>query len=383
MLLKRLFLHFKQSRRDRLLAYFILVILAIVIYEWRTSIIESWIFSHYAKKLQFEVRPGPSPSIIFPKAGPADKKRGYVSIPVFTKKLEEQGYAISRQARFSPDLLKAVQKGISPPYEEKTVTGLTILDRTGKHLYESIPHEKIFPSFKDIPEDVIKILLFIENRELLNPSDEHQNPVIEWDRMAKAGIKYMEKKIGLSSSVEGGSTLATQLEKYQHSEGGRTNSVKEKIRQITSASLKVYRAGRDTTLSRQEILTDYINTVPLSAAAGYGEVYGLGEGLWAWFGSDIREVSENLKNNNDMKLKAESFKKVMALFLAVKAPSYYLLKDKKALVRRVEQFTDLMLKEGEITNQFYAALKAVPLKFRADRIDYPNLILLSIRLPTP
>jgi hypothetical protein len=32
---------------------------------------------------------------------------------------------------------------------------------------------------------------------------------------------------------------------------------------------------------------DYLNTVPLSAKPGYGEVNGLGDGMWVWYGRDF------------------------------------------------------------------------------------------------
>jgi membrane peptidoglycan carboxypeptidase len=375
MLSKRLFEHFKRSRRDRLLAYLTLIFLALVLYEWRTSIIQSWVYSNYAKKLQYTVGLGPSPSIVFPEEGPFNKRRGYVRIPAFVESLKKNNYAITRQACFSPELERAVHEGISPPYEEKNAAGLTILDKQGLLLYESIPNERVYAAFEDIPEDVIKILLFIENRELLTPMDESQNPVLEWDRMAKAGIKFVGSKIGLPMSVEGGSTLATQLEKYQHSEGGRTGGARDKILQITSASLRVYRTGRDTTVSRKEIVTDYINTVPLASVAGYGEVHGLGEGLWAWFNTDIRGLSDTLRSKDvspyGLKIRAEAFKKVMVLFLSVKAPTYYLINNRQALLKRMDNFTDLMKKEGEISTEFHRALKAVPVEFRSGWLSMP------------
>ena len=361
----------KHSKRAIVLL-FIVVFICLIIYEWRTSIIQSWIFSSYAKKLQFSIGDGPSPNIIFPHEGPSDKARGYVRIPAFVKNLEEYNFTIVRQARFSPELVRAARMGISPPYEEKSVAGLTILDKSGSALYESIPRDRIYSSFEEIPEDVINILLFIENRELLTPTDEHKNPVLEWDRMAKAGVKYVGKKFGLPIPAEGGSTLATQLEKYQHSEGGRTGSVKEKIRQITSASLKVYRTGRDTTVSRREIVADYINTMPLASAAGYGEVYGFGEGLWAWFGEDIKDVSNVLRAKNNSPEYAEAFKKVMTLFSSVKAPSFYLIKDREALTQRVDYFADLLMKEKEIDRQFHDLLKTTPVKFRNGKINVPQ-----------
>jgi len=367
--------HFKRSRRDRLLAYLIIFFLVLLLYEWRTSVIQSWVYSNYARKLQFTLGKGPSPSIVFPEEGPFNKRRGYIRIPAFIENLKKNNYAITRQARFSPELARAVREGISPPYEEKSAAGLTILDRLGIPFYESIPNERVYPSFEDIPDDVIKILLFIENRELLSPMDESQNPVLEWDRMAKAGIKFVGSKIGLPTTVEGGSTLATQLEKYQHSEGGRTGGARDKIRQITSASLRVYRTGRDTTVSRREIVTDYINTVPLASVAGYGEVHGLGEGLWAWFDTEIMELSDILRSRDaspeGMRIRAEAYKKVMVLFLSVKAPTFYLINNRQALLKRVDLFTDLMMKEKEISPELHNALKTVPLKLRTGWINKP------------
>jgi membrane peptidoglycan carboxypeptidase len=361
----------KHPKRKIILIIFT-ILLCIIIYEWRTSLIQSWMFSSYAKKLQFTVGEGQSPDIIFPGEGPADKARGYARIPAFVKNLEQHGYKVVRQARFSPELMKAARMGISPPYEEKSVAGLTILDQSGDALYESIRRDRIYGSFDEIPDDVINILLFIENRELLKPADEHKNPVLEWDRIAKAGVKYVGKKFGLPVPVEGGSTLATQLEKYQHSEGGRTGSVKEKIRQITSASLKAYRTGRDTTVSRREIVLDYINTMPLASAAGYGEVYGFGEGIWAWFGEDIKNISNILKKKENSPERADAFKKVMALFSSVKAPSFYLIKDREALMGRVDYFTDMLLKEKEIDSEFHGMLKAASVNFRSGRISLPQ-----------
>jgi len=370
---KRVVEHFRQSRRDRLLAYLAIFFLVLVLYEWRTSVIQSWVYSNYAKKLYYKVGRGPSKSIVFPEEGPFNKRRGYVRIPAFVESLQKNNYEITRQARFSPELEKAAREGITPPYEEKNVAGLTILDKQGIPFYESIPNNRVYPSFEEIPEDVIKILLYIENRELLRPMEESQNPVLEWDRMAKAGIKFVGSKIGLPTTVEGGSTLATQLEKYQHSEGGRTGGAKDKIRQITSASLRVYRAGRDTTVSRKEIVTDYINTVPLASVAGYGEVHGLGEGLWAWFDTEIMELSDILRSKDaspeGLRIRAEAFKKVMVMFLSVKAPTYYLVTNRQALVKRVDHFTDLMMKEGEISAELHDAIKAVPINFRSGWIN--------------
>ena len=95
--------------------------------------------------------------------------------------------------------------------------------------------------------------------------------------------------------VAGGSTLATQIEKYRHSPEGRTGSTTDKLIQMASATLRAYQDGEDTTGSRRQIVLDYLNTVPLSAKPGYGEVNGIGDGLWVWYGRDFEQVSKLLK----------------------------------------------------------------------------------------
>lgn len=49
----------------------------------------------------------------------------------------------------------------------------------------------------------------------------------------------------------GGSTLATQIEKYQHSAEGRTTSMREKLQQMVSAALRAYQQGEDTSEARR------------------------------------------------------------------------------------------------------------------------------------
>src|SRR5262249_32031064 len=117
-----------------------------------------------------------------------------------------------------------------------------------------------------------------------------RNPVVDWGRSAKAGFLYAGHVLGLPVHVEGGSTLATQIEKFRYADGGRTRSPADKLRQMVSASLRVYRSGLDTTAERREIVLDYLNSVPLAAVAGYGEVNGLGDGLHAWFGIELSQA---------------------------------------------------------------------------------------------
>ena len=102
----------------------------------------------------------------------------------------------------------------------------------------------------------------------------------------------------------GGSTLATQMEKYRHSGNGMTSSAREKLIQMASASVRAYQNGEDTTVYRRQLVLDYVNSVPLSAAPGFGEVNGLGDGLFVWYGTDFVEMNRllNLKDPRSQEL---------------------------------------------------------------------------------
>jgi membrane peptidoglycan carboxypeptidase len=56
----------------------------------------------------------------------------------------------------------------------------------------------------------------------------------------------LAEEIGLEQDRMGGSTLATQIEKYRHSAEGITGSGQEKLRQMISASVRSYRQGPQT-----------------------------------------------------------------------------------------------------------------------------------------
>ncbi|MEA2624709.1 MAG: hypothetical protein QOD06_754 [Candidatus Binatota bacterium] len=336
---------------------------AAVAYEARTSTLQAWIFSRYAARLSYAVGSGRSERIVFPHAGPFDDRRGYSRLLAFEKRLAERGYRVREQARFSPTLARLVSWGIAPPYSEPPATGLMIRARDGSPLYDAIPEGKQFQRFEDVPSLLVSTLLLIENRELPTPPNARSNPAVEWDRLAKASLLYAGHKLGLPISVQGGSTLAVQLEKYRHSPQGRTHGVADKLRQMTSASLKAYRDGWDTRPWRREIVTDYLNTMPLAAAAGYGEVYGLGEGLYAWFGLRLSAVREALLRDQSDAAKVRAFKHCLALIAALPAPSTYLVDDRAALVARIDRYTRLLGQAAIIDADFAAAVLREPLFF--------------------
>ncbi|MGH7929975.1 MAG: transglycosylase domain-containing protein, partial [Candidatus Binatia bacterium] len=270
---------------------FFLIVILFGIIEICTSVLQSWIFTTTNKRISFDLASGRSSRIEFPRPAPFDDRRGYSKQPRFQSRLEKLGYRVTQQARQSETLANLISRGIAPPYAELPEAGMIVrgvhAGNGGKDtpLFQYAQSDFLFKRINDIPPLLVRTLLFLENRDLDRPAASWQNPVIEWDRMVKAALYYVGAKVHLPLPVQGGSTLAVQLEKFRHSPHGRTDTPAEKLRQVVSASLKAYRAGKNTRAWRERIIIDYFNTVPLAAAPGYGEIHGLGEGLYAWFGT--------------------------------------------------------------------------------------------------
>ena len=269
-------------------------IVLLVAAEMEFSWIESRFFAAEAAKVSYKLAPGPSRSIRYPDAGPYDLQRGYSMQPAFLDRLRGEGYSIEEQARDSGWSLLLARLGVYPIYHEKNQAGLDIVDDRGGSLYSFRDPQRIYPDFASIPPLVVHTLLFIENRHLLDESEPDRNPAIEWGRLAHAVLDFGLHKVDRRHSVIGGSTLATQLEKLRHSPEGRTHSPVEKFRQIASATLRSYQDGPRTLNAQRAVIRDYINSIPLSATPGHGEVTGLGDGLAAWYGADFGEVNRLL-----------------------------------------------------------------------------------------
>lgn len=324
--------------------------------EMYTSRLQAAVLSRLAQEVSFRLEDGPSPAIRFPQDGPYDRRLGYVDTPLFAERLQKKGFEIVAQTRLSERALQLSGRGIAIPYREKIQAGLTLLDRLYRPVFQGNYPERVYPSFEAIPPLVVATLLFIENRELLYPASPTHNPVVEWDRLARAGLDYLAHKIDDRWQLTGGSTLATQLEKFRHSPDGRTESPKDKLKQIVSASLRVYRQGEETGEVRKQIVLNYINSIPLAAIPGYGEVNGLGDGLWYWFGADFDTVNRLLAQSSftdrpmpDPAAWARAYRQVLSLFLAHRAPSVYLGTDQTALERQTERYLRLLADEGILT----------------------------------
>lgn len=337
-------------------------------HELQTSQWQARWVSRYAASLDYHVAPGPSSEIRFPEDGPFDRRLGYVQLPTFIERLSTRGFEVQAQARFSPALLDYASRGFFVPYRHQSQVGLTIFDCRGLPLYANSYPQQFYESFEDIPPLVALSLLFIEDRGLLDASRPTVNPAVDWPRFAKAAISQLEKRLGLGGQASGGSTLATQVEKYRHSPEGRTGDPQEKLRQMVSASVRTYREGPQTLAARQRIVRDYLNSVPLSAAPGHGEVHGIADGLRLWYGADFAEVNRLLdpRRNADSDLQARglALRQVLSLLIAQRRPSYYLGAGRKELASLTDSHIRLLAAGGIVDTRLREAALAQQVQFR-------------------
>ena len=338
-----------------------------VAWEAGTSTLQAKYLTEYAAKMRYEVKPGPSPSIRFPEDGPYDIRFGYTRLPAFTQRLEKQGFEIASQARLSPAMVEMADAGLFLPYHEKTQDGLTVYGANGGKLFVSRTPQRVFQDFAHVPPLIRDTLLFIENRELLSIDNPQRNPAVEWDRLAQAVLDKLIQVVNPSHNVPGGSTLATQIEKYRHSPDGLTLEASDKLKQMASGSVRAYLDGKDTMPTRRRLVLDYLNTVPLSAAPGFGEVIGLPDALWAWYGQDFQQVSKLLTANVPNAETAAAYKHVLSLLIAQRKPSFYLVVNHKALDQHTDIYLRLLANQGLISPALRDAALKVPLHFNIQR----------------
>lgn len=347
----------------------LLALLALLAWdEARTSRIQSLVATRLARALTFRFEPGPTDSVVYPTTGPYDIRRGYTAIPAFTDTLTSQHFEVTGQARLSPLMLKLARAGITPAYREKAQAGLTIFDDHNDLIYQATYPERLYASFEEIPGPVVRTLLYIENRELLSPGRPYRNPAVEWDRLARAGLDFAVQKLTGGQDIPGGSTLATQIEKYRHSAEGRTATPADKLKQMTAATLRAYLDGRDTGAARHDVVLNFVNSVPLAALAGYGEVNGLGDGLWAWYDADFARVNERLKAVDQGgaidEETARAYRQVLSIFIAHRRPSAFLITDRGKLRRDTDAYLRLLARDRVIPEALRDRALALPLEFR-------------------
>ncbi|HVW63414.1 MAG TPA: transglycosylase domain-containing protein [Nitrosospira sp.] len=339
--------------------------------EMETSAYQAHHLAKLTEDLRWEVKEGaadPAETALLTQAGPYDLRMGYSRLPEMLRNLTKHGFQVSAQARLSPRMRELAAEGFFIPYHEKSQAGLQIAGDRGKPLYRAIFPTRVYENFAAIPSIVTNSLLFIENRELLDATRPKKNPAIEWDRLGKALLDKTTQFFQPEHDVVGGSTLATQIEKYRHSPNGLTTTPQDKLQQVLSASVRAYLDGEETLPHRQRIIMDYLNTVPLAAAPGYGEANGLGDGLWVWYGLDFDEANHILNSRfvegDALAEVARLYKHVLSLMIAQRRPSYYLLSGRKGLEELTNSHLRVLAQAGVISPGLRDAALPIPLHFR-------------------
>lgn len=344
--------------------------------EMRSSRLQAEHLSRLARDLTYTLAPGPSNAIVYPGTGPFDRRLGYSDLGDFVQRLLKRGYLVQSQARFSDDLMRYTHEGLFVPYPEKAQAGLSITDCQAAPLYRFTYPTQLYAQFTDVPPLVVNSLLFIEDRDLLDPNRPQANPAVDWPRFAMAAWSQVARLLHLPGQTAGGSTLATQLEKYRHSPDGLTVSGGEKIRQMISASVHAYQRGPDTLAARQTIVRDYLNSVPFSAVPGQGEVHGLAEGLRVWYGSDFAQVNTALRSTAtdaaSLDERGLALRQVLSLMIAQRRPSHYLYRGRTELAQLTDSHIRLLAANRVIDPPLAAAALKQTVTYR-DWVQQPTV----------
>ena len=352
--------HVLKSRSLLILLILVAVTGGMVINELRSSWLQAHYFFRLASRLDYKLEKGPSSSIRFPKSGPYDERLGYNKIPEYTKSLTSHGFIVTKQVRMSPTLLDSP---LAPIYVEKDQAGLTLLDHNQRLLYVLLSPTRVYTNFHTIPKILVDTLLFIEDKELLDSRYPTRNPAVNWSRLDRALFDQVLHTIHRQHDTPGASTLVTQIEKYRHSPEGRTSSIHEKFLQMDSASIRSYLQGMDNMANRRQIIVSYLNTVPLTARTGYGEVNGLGDGMWMWYGRDFHEFNHLLQTHGDefLQQRAETYKQALSLIIAQRRPSYFLREGSPVLMRMTNHYLRLLGSAHIISPALQRAALSLPL----------------------
>jgi membrane peptidoglycan carboxypeptidase len=335
--------------------------------EIETSRLQARYLSELTRDVDFTLSDGASPNIRFPTSGPYDERLGYALLPSFQQRLTAHGFAVASQARDSERMLSLADEGLFLPYQEKDQAGLQLFDGTGTPLFDATYPHRIYGGFEAIPPLMVNSLLFIEDRELLDANQPNRNPAIDWGRFGHALLDQGVRVFNRHQAQPGGSTLATQIEKFRHSPDGRTATPPEKLRQIASASVRAYMNGPQTMPARREIVVQYLNSVPLSAQPGVGEVNGMGDGLAAWYGRDFAEVNAILSappSDDNLDARALAFRQVLSLMIAQRAPSYFLHHGYTDLQHMTDSYLRLLATGGVISTSLRDAALSAQLELK-------------------
>ncbi len=196
-------------------------------------------------------------------------------------------------------------------------------------LYQGVWEERHLVALPDVPPLLLHAIIDVEDQHFY----EHHG--VDVQGIARA----MWVNLRSGHTVQGGSTLTQQLMKNFFLTEER--SLKRKVTEATMALIVEHRFSKD------EILENYVNQIYFGQKGAQG-VYGIWEASHFYFAADPQTLSV-----------AE-----MAMLAAlIKGPNKYSpFRDPERALRRRNYALSLMLKQGDITNEQFAAAVKEPLR---------------------
>jgi len=120
--------------------------------------------------------------------------------------------------------------------------------------------------------------------------------------------------------------------------------------------------------ARQRVVRDYLNSVPLSAVPGHGEVHGLAEGLRVWYGADFERTNQLLATSatdpQNLADRGLALREVLSLVIAQRRPSYYLSKGRTELADLTDSHIRLLATNNVIDQPLADAALASKVTYR-------------------
>ncbi len=250
-----------------------------------------------------------------------------------SSRLEGAGYRVERQARLSPGLDRLARVGRSrrPTARRRARASRSSTARSGRSTPRATPRRSTSASRRCPP-------LLVRHRAL------HREP-----RAARPGPPLPQSGGRLAPARQGGRRRGARAPRRRaaldrrrarcppssRSSGTRRTGARaspsDKLHQMVSASLRAYQGGAQTRAARRQIVVDYLNSLPLAAAPGHGEVHGMGDGLRVWYGLDFAEANALLAGQvRGLRRRSGPgvFKRALSLILALRRPYHYLVENR-------------------------------------------------------
>ncbi len=131
---------------------------------------------------------------------------------------------------------------------------------------------RVWIDYPDIPKKLIDAYIAVEDKRF----EEHEG--VDFRRIGSAVITYAKKLLGADVDIEGGSTITQQLIK---------NLTKKDQITIPRKLQEQWQAMQlEKVLTKEEILTYYLNNVPMG-----GNFYGIETAAKGYYGKDVRDLS--------------------------------------------------------------------------------------------